>query len=96
MSLEEDAISKMISEMQYKKESLIKEFLRAKGVKLDWSNEKNRRFKLVIHEKHPNKEVYYYNDGSNDGLRIITFEEIPNEMDFTCTKFEMGIKLKYY
>jgi len=56
-----------------RKEELLFNRLLHHGKTIDFDIEKERRFKKIIMERNGNEETYYYNDGSIEGLRIITF-----------------------
>ena len=41
----------------------------------DLINESNRRFCRIKIEKHPDATEYWYDDGSKDGMLVISFED---------------------
>ena len=68
----------IFNDLQKQKEQLIKDALYQNGIVLT-EEDKTRRFKLLNKEVVNYGENWYYNDGSIDGKRIITFmDEQPN------------------
>ena len=57
-----------------KQNSVLMERLDLLGIKLDLEEEKIRRFPNLLVEKFENTRTYYYNDGSIEGLKIVTFK----------------------
>ena len=60
---------------KFKEEKLI-EALKKLNIKIDIHLEEDKRFKSLIMEKRLNVETYYYNDGSIDGIKVISFKTI--------------------
>ena len=92
----QDYILELALSIDKQKTDVIKTRLNDLGITIDWELEKTRRFKSITNEQHPDRDEYYYNDGSEKGVRIITFEEVRDEVDFTNYEFSLGIKYKYY
>lgn len=44
------------------------------GVEIDFDEEEKRRFKRILIELKGNKQTVFFNDGSLEGKRIVTFE----------------------
>ena len=57
-----------------KQNSVLMERLDSLGINLDLEEEKIRRFPNLLVEKFENIHTYYYNDGSIEGLKIVTFK----------------------
>ena len=96
MNLIEEVISKMIKDIDNKKEKVIKNKLLIElGVELDYKIEKSKRFKSLQLENLDGKETYYYNDGSANGFRVVTFEIVDTPADFNDVP-KIGLELKYY
>lgn len=57
-----------------KQNSVLIERLDLLGINLDLEEEKIRRFPSLLVEKFENTHTYYYNDGSVEGLKIVTFK----------------------
>lgn len=77
-----------------KKEKVLKERLEILGIDINLEEESKRRFKSLVAEYGPDEETYYYNDGSVDGLRIVTFIVPKGSVDENNTTW--SIKLRYY
>lgn len=89
----EDAIKKLA----LKKEEVIKERCTALGIEYDLDKEYKKRFKSFVIEMQGSKETLYYNDGSQSGIRVVTFELITDDStSIANNKFEFQTKLKYY
>lgn len=91
----DDHKGQVIEEANKRRENLVIERLRDKGIFLDLKVEQRRRFKSLTSERKGNKETIYYNDGSENGLRVITFES-----EFYCEpsdgEMKAGFIEKYY
>lgn len=99
-TLMQKATMEIVAEMQASKDMILKERMKELHIDIDLEIEKRSRFKCLLVEQHPDKETYYYNDGSEDGLRIVTF--LNRHIDTSQNYFEpipvSGIKfeLSYY
>lgn len=63
--------------VEQKKGEVLREKLQEKGIDInEMSADKNRIFKkfAVHYTPETNAETYYYNDGTDSGLRIVTFQ----------------------
>lgn len=69
----QELVAMQIRKIQEGKERIIKERLNSIGINIDIEKEKNRRFKTMLVELSDGEETYYYNDGSVDGVRVVTF-----------------------
>jgi len=78
-----------------RKEIILKRLKEVAGVSLDFDAESKKRFKSLSLEYKDNEEVIYYNDGSKDGLRIVTFvnERSP---DLLSGNIKISINFYYY
>ena len=56
--------------------------------------EKCRRFKCFVCEYKGKEETYYFNNGSIDGLKIVTF--VTKDTPFDPVNFSMGQTISYY
>jgi hypothetical protein len=74
-----DKLIEGITLWQEKKSQMVKEAIKKKGISIDWELEEKRRFKSIICEYHKDSglEHYYYNDGSINGLLLISFDNLP-------------------
>lgn len=78
---------------------MIKERLKALDIEIDFEHERQRRLKLITCEtnKEPySTETYYYNDGSKEGVRIVTFTEQPPEYPSEFQRSEIKMSFNYY
>lgn len=82
LSMQQTIVNDIVRSIQKQQDELIKKRLnRILGYDLNLEDESKRRFPR-IGIFHQNTETsYYWNDGSIDGIRIITF--IQNPIDFT-------------
>lgn len=79
------------------KEQIIKDRCDKLGIVYDLDKEQNKLFKSFVIVVEGSKETLFYNDGSENGLRIVTFEFEPRDTYNTeNNKFELSTKLKYY
>ena len=89
--------SKLMQDVQAKKEEIIKERLEEIGVVIDEEEEKKRRFKSMLCEIHGNEERWYYNDGNIEGIRVVTFfDKGKGPSDLETKRFHIGINIDYY
>ena len=70
IEFQDRAYKKFITEQ----ERILKERLDSLGIHIDLEEEKIRRFPNLLMEKFENTHTYYYNDGSIEGLKIVTFK----------------------
>lgn len=93
-----DTLQKMteaiIRDLQQKREKLIIDRLKELGITLDYEVEQRRRFKSLAREYKGEEETIYYNDGSEQGLRVITF--VTKQIPFDMEKMSMGYETHYY
>lgn len=90
-----DKISKELSE---NKQRVFIDRLVSLGIDIDLEEQQNKRFKDICITYQNNEETYYYNDGSDNGLRIITFTEINSspKIDFKTGKVSVESEISYY
>ena len=96
-NLMQEVVGKIVKELQRKKESIIKERLKEiVGIEIDAEEEQKRRFKRFAIEYKGNEETIYFNDGSINGKRIVTFVKKDNLIDFDNDKFKLNTYYSYY
>jgi len=89
----EDASKKLA----LKKEQIIKDRCVALGIEYDLDKEYKKRFRSFIIEVRGSKETLYYNDGTDEGIRIVTFElETTDKYSIANSRYEFNTNLKYY
>lgn len=88
----------IIKKLNADKEEIVKSRLVEAGIELDYEKEKSKRFKsLVVEINSMNSETYWYNDGTEEGLRIVTFEFPAQEMSGRGIEpTSLNVSMKYY
>lgn len=96
-NLMQDVTSKLINDIQEKRNQVITERLKEiVGIDLNIEEEAKRRFKRLVIEYNGNEETIYFNDGSIEGKRIVTFVRDEQPLNFEFGKFEMRVGYSYY
>jgi hypothetical protein len=96
-NLMQEATSKLINDIHEKRNKVITERLREiVGIDLDIKSEANRRFKRLAIEYKGNEETIYFNDGSEQGKRIVTFVKKDNPLTFETDRCQMSVEYSYY
>jgi hypothetical protein len=93
---QQEIIGDMIAELNKKKDAIIMHRLEKLGIKLDIETEQRRRFKSFAVEYNDHEETYWYNDGSETGLRIVTFKEAQPNFDLKETNLTVKTEISYY
>ena len=89
---------KLSSGISQEKEDIVKQRLKELGIEIDLESEPNRRFKRLLLEHNGNEQTLWYNDGSETGLRVVTFVEKISFPEITKSSFKIfqEIKTFYY
>ena len=96
-NLTHEATSKLISDFYEKRKKIITERLKEiAGIDLDIEAEANRRFKRLAIEYKDNEETIYFNDGSVQGKRIVTFVKKNNPLTLEADRCQMSVEYYYY
>jgi len=96
-NLMQDVTSKLISDIQEKRNQVITERLKEiVGIDLNIEEEAKRRFKRLAIEYNGNEETIYFNDGSIEGTRIVTFVRKENPLTFETDRCQMSVSYSYY
>lgn len=91
----EEVTMKMAQDINAKKELVIRQKLKEiVGIEIDVIEEERRRFKRLSIEYKGNEQTIYFNDGSLEGKRIVTF--IKKEIPFDAENFTLGYEETYY
>lgn len=90
----EELTTKMIADLHKQREKLLFDRLLKLGIEIDIKTEERRRFKSLSKEYKGDKETIYYNDGSERGLRIITF--VTKQLPFDVNNMSMSCETSYY
>jgi len=94
-NLMQEATSKLLNDIYEKRNKIITERLKEiVGIDLDIKSEANRRFKRLAIEYNGNEEIIYFNDGSEQGKRIVTFVKKDNPLTFETG--QMSVEYSYY
>lgn len=95
-TLMQDVINTAVENIQKQQDELIKKRLnRILGYDLDIKEEVKRRFPRIGVFQQENETSYYWNDGSIDGIRIITFIQEPIDFkDINDMKLTIGLSYK--
>lgn len=97
INLMHEKIMDLYREIDEKKNKIIIERIKEIiGIDLDIKDESSRRFKRFAIEYNENKETVYFNDGSVEGKRIVTFVKKDNPLRFDTDKAQIGIEYYYY
>ena len=96
-NLMQEATSKLINDIYEKRNRIISERIKEiVGIDLDIKAEANRRFKRIAIELNGNEETIYFNDGSEQGKRIVTFVKKDNPLTFETNRCQMSVGYSYY
>jgi antitoxin component YwqK of YwqJK toxin-antitoxin module len=91
----EEFTRKMAQNINARKELVIRQKLKEiVGIEIDIVEEERRRFKRLLSEYRGNEQTIYFNDGSPEGKRIVTF--VKNEIPFDAEKFTLRYEEAYY
>jgi len=85
-SFQDEFVKRMVSEINSKREEVIMIKLKDLDIEFDFDEEKNRVFKRLAIVHSGNEEMILFNDGSVEGLRVVTFmtkQEPINMKDFS-------------
>jgi len=96
LSFADEITNKMITDLSDKKDKIILKRLKELDIKIDFDLDAKRRFKRFTNEIKGNEETLYFDDGSIDGLRIVTFVTKDIPIDFTNEKVSVGYDISYY
>jgi len=98
MDFQKEIISKITSDLESKRKKIFLDRLKELKIDVDFEAEKLRRFKSFYYQNDSyDQESIYYNDGSVDGLRVITFKRVdsfPTMDDFKT--MNIRTEIKYY
>jgi len=91
----QEVTAKMAQDINTKKELVIKQKLKEiVGIEIDLQEELQRRFKRFCTVRQGNEETIFFNDGSIEGKRIVTF--VKKDMPFDAENFTIGYEETYY
>lgn len=99
--IEGGIVQEMIKETSEKiareKERVIELKLIEKGLSMEVIKDCSKsRFPRFIREVKGEEETYWYDDGSYEGLRIVTFKSTSSKIKGEGDAFNIFVKLEYY
>ena len=93
----QEIMNNVVRELQAKKEQVIKDKFAEKGFAHLLENIETRRFKKVVVEKYDNCEKWWADNGTNEGILIVTFlNPAPQFTNDIEREFKMTTEIKYY
>ena len=96
-NLMQEATDKMVKGLQEKREAIIRAKLKEIiGIEINIEDEQKRRFKRLSIEYNGKEETIYFNDGSVNGKRIVTFIQKDIPFDFNSKEFKISSEYSYY
>ena len=96
-NLNQEVTSKLINDIQEKRKQVITERLKKiVGIDLKIEDEAKRRFKRLAIEYNGNEETIYFNDGSIEGKRIVTFVRKDIPIKFEVDRTRIRVEYSYY
>jgi len=90
----ETLTKELVNDIEQKKENVLFERLKKLGIQNEILDDKNRRFKRFVREISQGKETIFYNNGSPEGLRIITF--VTKQKSFNPDEIQMEWNITYF
>ena len=100
-NIQTELVNRLCKKIEIEKLIILKNALKEKKIDIDLSKENNNRFKKLKVEFDGFSETYYYDDGTESGLRLVSFL-YSNKIntDFINSGFvgniNCEIKYKYY
>ena len=91
----ENLIDSQLKELFSRKNEIIHEALKKHDLKLNIEAESKRRFKNFTYLRRGDEETLWYNDGSDEGLRIVTIK-FETTFDFSDLNAKVNMELKYW
>tara|TARA_R110000796_G_scaffold37783_1_gene95553 strand:- start:111 stop:419 length:309 start_codon:yes stop_codon:yes gene_type:complete len=91
-----ETIRKMSGDIARKKEAIILKRLKSLGIDIDMKIEDKRRFSRLSLESNGVGQTLYYNDGSVDGLRVVTFVQTQKPFNPNDKNPTFGYEETYY
>lgn len=92
-----EAIYEIAQSINAQKELVIKQKIKEKlGIEVDLQEESQRRFKRFHTIHQGNEETIYFNDGSIDGKRIVTFVKKDTSLDSNLEGYNLRYEETYY
>ena len=86
-------INKIIAEKEAVINKLLFQYL---GFDLDIEKESQKRFPRLVRTIQGDEEVYYWNDGTDNGKRIVTFYVSTGMESLSKNHFSIKSEIKFY
>tara|TARA_Y100000592_G_C5340000_1_gene253742 strand:+ start:233 stop:577 length:345 start_codon:yes stop_codon:yes gene_type:complete len=91
----QESLYKMMQDISTQKDFVIRQKVKEiVGVEINIAEEGKRLFKRFCAVRQGNEETIYFNDGSIEGKRIVTF--VKKDIPFDAEKFTLGYEETYY
>jgi hypothetical protein len=84
----------LVERMNAEKEKIILKKLDDLSIPFVLEEEQGRRFKRFVREIKGDEETIYFNNGTPEGLRVVTF--ITKQTPFDAVNFSYGLTIRYY
>lgn len=95
MDIIEEKIQQIVTELEAKKEAIFKEKLAERGLSHLLNDIEKKKFKPILIEKHPDWTHYYADNGTNEGLRIVSFKTMEPTFDWSGDKAIGSVEIVY-
>jgi hypothetical protein len=96
-NLMQEVTTKLINNIEKQRMQIITDRLKEiVGIDLNIEEEAKRRFKRLSIDYKGNEETIYFNDGSEYGIRIVTFVRKDEPISFEPQKASMQVDYSYY
>lgn len=93
----QEVADKIAQDINAQKERVINQKIKEiVGIEIDLQEELQRRFKRFCTVIQDNEETIYFNDGSIDGIRIVTFVKKDIPLPFDAEKITIAHEETYY
>lgn len=80
--LQSEIVRNLANQITEKKQTVIKQRLQSLGLSSILDGLQKRRFKRIQCEKHPDREEWWIDNGTTDGLLLVTFYEVKNGFEY--------------
>lgn len=92
--LTDDMNNELINSINEKKEAILKERCESLGLPIPNLKTREQRFNPFLLEQHKGfGELYYYNDGTKNGLFIVGFTDLIPPEHFMSTKIDIKFEV---
>lgn len=85
MDIQTNLMNQFVKKIEATKEEIVLKTIKNLGFEIDIEEEKNKRFSDIKCEFVGKEERYFYNDGSDNGVRLVTFYSVTD-----CSPIEIN------